>query len=95
VGVFGGTSPFDGVTVCLGGAQTGCGGVTGSLGGEGAGLGLATGNGGLLEVGRISLELGAVPLMVEAGAGVGTAIAGKLGLGGVWSAVANGVRPSD
>jgi hypothetical protein len=30
------SAPFDGVTVALGSARTGCGGVTGLLGGEGA-----------------------------------------------------------
>jgi len=73
----------------------GCGGVTGSSGGEGVGLGLAKGNGGLLEMGRISLTLGAMPLMFKAGVGVGTATVGELGLGGVWSVDMNGVRPSD
>jgi hypothetical protein len=45
----GATSPFDGVTVGLGGVQTGCEGVTGLSGGRCAGMGLAKGDGGLLE----------------------------------------------
>jgi hypothetical protein len=38
------TSPFDGVTVGLGGARMDCGGVTGSPGDEGMGWGFTTGN---------------------------------------------------
>ena len=42
----GAASPLDGVTVDLGGVQTGCEGVTGLSGGRGAGMGLAKGDGG-------------------------------------------------
>ena len=44
----GATSPFDGVTVGLGGSQTSCGGVARLASRWGAGIGLAEGDGGLL-----------------------------------------------
>ena len=47
MGAQGAVSPFDGVTVGLGGARTGCGGVTGLSSRRGAGIGLAKGDGGL------------------------------------------------
>jgi hypothetical protein len=62
-GAIGATSPFDEVTVGLGGARTGCGGVTGLSGGRGVGMGFAEGDGGL--VGRKSLGLGTGPIDVS------------------------------
>ena len=46
----GATSPFDGVTVRLGGVQTGWAGVTGLASGQGAGVGLAKDDGALLDL---------------------------------------------
>jgi hypothetical protein len=63
VGVQGAVSPFDGVTLGLGGARAGCGGVTGLSSRRGAGMGLAKGDGGL--VGRKSLGLGTGPIDVS------------------------------
>ena len=72
-------------------ARTGCGDVTGSSGGEGVSFWLIKGNRGSL-VGRSSLALGTMPLMFEAGVGVGSGLAGEaveprallaLGFGGV------------
>ena len=88
----GATSPFDGVTVGLGGMQTGCAGVTRLSGGRGARLGLAKEDWGF--VGRKSLGLGTGPIDVSTlvaqsnsacpcGAGLAAALAVGDGAGSV------------